>query len=151
MARSAAPPWIAGGATIKDYDTEGHLMELRRGTNGWLCLADDAPTAPGDSPDCADQQWQKWFVAYENQQKPAIAGIGVAYLLQGSVTASNTDPLVLKPPPGADWIKDGPHVRIIMPDPAQLAAFTADPSTGAPYVRYKGTPYAYLVVPVTAR
>jgi hypothetical protein len=39
---------------------------------------------------------------------------------------------------------------VIVPDPALLDAFTADHTTGKPYVMYKGTPYAHLMVPVSA-
>jgi hypothetical protein len=148
---SAAPPAIASAATIMDFDASGKLVELRAGTNGWLCLADDSPAAPGDSPDCVDQRWQQWFDAYEKQEVPNISGVGMAYMLQGSLTASNTDPFAETPPDGAEWIVDGPHVMVIVPDPAMLDAFPADHSTGGPYVMYKGTPYAHLMVPVTAR
>jgi hypothetical protein len=148
IAMSAAPPAIASAATIMDFDTAGKLVQLRAGTNGWLCLADDSPAAPGDSPDCVDERWQQWFDAYEKRQVPSISGVGMAYMLRGSLTASNTDPFAETPPEGADWIVDGPHVMVIVPDPAMLDPFPADHRTGGPYVMYKGTPYAHLMVPV---
>ncbi|MEX2285095.1 MAG: hypothetical protein WEE89_21595 [Gemmatimonadota bacterium] len=151
VAMSAAPASISSGATIMDFDSTGKLVQLRAGTNGWLCLADDTPAAPGDSPDCVDQRWQAWFEAYEQKKVPRISGVGVAYMLQGSLTPSNADPFAQTPAPGADWIKDGPHVMVIVPDPAMLVAFPSDHMTGGPYVMYKGTPYAHLMVPVSVK
>ena len=151
IAMSAAPASIAAGATIMDFDASGKLVELRPGTNGWLCLADDGPTAPGDSPDCLDERWQSWFTAFEQRKVPKITGIGLAYMLQGSLTPSNSDPFAETPPSGGDWMKDGPHVMVIVPDPAILNAFSGEHSASHPYVMYKGTPYAHLMVPVSAK
>jgi hypothetical protein len=151
VAMSAAPSSIASSATIMDFDGSGKLVQLRAGTNGWLCLADDTPAAPGDSPDCLDQRWQAWFEAYEQKKVPKISGVGMAYMLQGSLSPSNTDPFAEKPAAGADWIKDGPHVMVILPDPALLDAFSSDHMSGGPYVMFKGTPYAHLMVPVSVK
>ena len=151
VAMSGAPADIAAHATIMDFDASGKLVELRAGSNGWLCLADDTPAAPGDSPDCLDQRWQEWFAAYEQKKVPKISGIGVAYMLQGSLSPSNTDPFAETPAAGADWMKDGPHVMVIAPDPAMFDAFPGQHTPNGPYVMYKGTPYAHLMVPVPAR
>jgi hypothetical protein len=151
VAMSAAPAHIAGNATIMDFDARGQLVQLRAGNNGWLCFADDSPAAPGDSPNCLDQRWQEWFTAYEQKKVPDISGIGLAYMLQGSLSPSNTDPFAATPPAGAQWVKDGPHVMVIVPDPAALDAFSGNHMSGGPYVMYKGTPYAHLMVPVSAR
>jgi hypothetical protein len=148
IAMSAAPAAIAAAAAIMDFDDSGKLVELRPGTNGWTCLADDSPVAPGDSPNCFDQRWLSWFDAYEQKKTPAINGIGMAYMLQGSLSPSNTDPFLEKPASDAGWMTDGPHVMVILPDPALLDAFSADHTSGGPYVMYKGTPYAHLMVPV---
>jgi hypothetical protein len=151
VAMSAAPASIASAATIMDFDATGKLVQLRAGTNGWLCIADDTPAAPGDSPDCLDQTWQAWFEAYEQKKVPKISGVGLAYMLQGSLSPSNTDPFAEKPAPGSDWMKDGPHVMVILPDPAQLDTYSSDHTSGKPYVMYKGTPYAHLMMPVSVK
>ena len=150
VAMSAAPSSIASDATIMDFDGSGKLVQLRAGTNGWMCLADDSPAAPGDSPSCIDGRWQSWFEAYEQKKAPRISGIGMAYMLQGGLSPSNTDPFAQTPPAGADWLSDGPHVMVIVPDPALLDAFSADHTPGQPYVMYKGTRYAHLMVPVSS-
>jgi hypothetical protein len=150
VAMSGAPPEIGTGARLVEFDASGAFVELRAGTNGWMCIADDTPAAPGDSPDCLDERWQSWFDSYAKGEAPRISGLGVAYMLQGSLSPSNSDPSLVTPPPGSDWMEDGPHVMVIVPDPALLAGFPTDHGTGGPYVMYAGTPYAHLMVPITA-
>ena len=136
VAMSGAPASISSSATIMDFDASGKPVQLRAGTNGWVCFADDTPTAPGDSPDCLDERWQAFFEAYEQKKVPKITGIGMAYMLRGSLSPSNTDPFAETPAAGSDWMKDGPHVMVILPDPALLNAFPSDHTTGGPYVMY---------------
>ena len=147
---SGAPASVASGARIMDFDASGNLVELRPGTNGWMCIVDDTPSAPGDSPDCLDATWQTWFDAYMKQEPPKISTVGVAYMLEGSLSPSNTDPFAETPPAGASWMEDGPHVMLIVPDPGMLDAWPAEHSMTAPYVMYRGTPYAHLMVPVAS-
>jgi hypothetical protein len=51
----------------------------------------------------------------------------------------------------AAWIAEGPHIMVLLPDPAQLDALPTDPNPGGPYVMWKGTPYAHIMVPVGER
>jgi hypothetical protein len=37
---------------------------------------------------------------------------------------------------------------LIVPDPAMLEGITTDFNLGGPYVMWKGTPYAHVMVPV---
>jgi len=39
---------------------------------------------------------------------------------------------------------------IAVPDPKQLDAFPSDPHAGGPWVMWKGTKYAHLMVPIAA-
>lgn len=148
VAMSAAPAALSADATIADYGESGELVELRAGTNGWLCLPDQNPTAEGDSPICIDPTWQTWFAAYQAREEPQISGLGVSYMLQGGPAPSNTDPFAETPPPGEDWLDDGPHLMLIVPDPAMLDAFPTEHTRDEPYVMWAGTPYAHLMVPV---
>lgn len=147
IAMSAAPAAIAAAATIMDFDASGTLVELRAGTNGWMCLPDDNPAAPGDAPMCLDETWQQWMGAYMARETPRISRVGVSYMLQGGLAASNSDPFAMTPPEGADWISDGPHIMILVPNPAQLAGMPTDPASGGPYVMWQGTPYAHIMIP----
>ena len=149
VAMSAAPSAISSAATIMDLDEAGGMIELRAGANGWLCIPDDSPVAAGDAPMCMDEAWQAWFDAWAAKETPQLSGVGISYMLQGGPAASNTDPFAETPAPGEDWIQDGPHIMVIVPDPSMLDAFPTDPASGGPYVMWKGTPYAHLMVPAT--
>jgi hypothetical protein len=39
----------------------------------------------------------------------------------------------------------------VVPNPANLEGLPTDPSSGGPFVMWKGTPYAHVMVPVAAR
>ena len=100
-AMSAGPREISSHATIAEFGADGKMVTLRAGTNGWLCMPDDANT-PKPDPICADKVWQAWFEAWMAKKPPVIKQVGVAYMLMGSSDASNTDPFATKPAAGAD-------------------------------------------------
>ena len=150
LAMSAAPAEIGAGATLMDRDDSGALIPLRDGSNGWLCVTDENPAGPGEYPICLDGAWQTWFAAFQAGEAPEIDEIGISYMLQGGPAASNTDPMASAPPEGEDWLMDGPHLMIIVPDPAMLDAYPTEPRVGEPYVMWSGTPYAHLMVPSEA-
>lgn len=148
LAVSAAPAAISSAATVMDWDPSGALVELRAGTNGWMCLADENPAIEGDAPICVEAQWQELFRAHMARETPNITAMGVSYMLQGGPAASNTDPFATAPAEGDDWIHDGPHLMIVVPDASALDGYPSDPDAGGPYVMWKDTPYAHLMVPV---
>jgi hypothetical protein len=43
------------------------------------------------------------------------------------------------------------HILVLLPDPKMLDAYPSDPKTGGPFVMWKGTPYAHLMVPVSPK
>ena len=149
-AMSAAPQEIATEAAVMDSDASGNMVELRAGTNGWMCMP-DVPTTPGTDPMCADATSQQWLGAYLTKATPQVSGVGIVYMLQGGSDASNTDPFATGPAPGAEWVDSGAHVMVVPPNPALLDAFPTDPASGGPFVMWKGTPYAHLMVPVEGR
>ena len=148
-ALSAAPAAIAANATVLDWAAEpgGAMAELRPGTNGWTCMP-DVPTSPGEDPMCLDGPWMQWAAGWMSQTKPTVTGVGVAYMLKGGSDASNTDPFATQADPTTGWINSGPHVMIVVPDPAMLDGLTTDHTSGGPYVMWQGTPYAHIMVPV---
>jgi hypothetical protein len=148
-AESAGPEEIAADAAIMDWPaTEGgETTELRAGTNGWTCMT-DVPNTPGNDPMCLDAQWMKWAAAWQARETPQIDGVGLAYMLAGGTDASNTDPYATEPAPGEDWIDVGPHVMMLTPDAAQLETLPTDPQSGGPWVMWKGTPYAHIMMPI---
>lgn len=146
-AMSAAHPALATGATIVDH----HQNVLREGTNGWVCLP-DMDNVPNNSPMCLDAQWLGWMDAYVNRRQPSVTAIGFGYMLQDDMPVSNIDPFAEGPTPNNQWLQNaGPHIMIIVPSAALLDALPTDPDNGGPWVMWKGTPYAHIMVPTLGR
>jgi hypothetical protein len=122
-ALSAAWPGMAENATVVDW--EGNV--LREGSNGYTC-----------------------FPTWSNKKDFAADRLGISYMLAGDEGASNIDPFAEGPTDDNEWVVEGPHLMIIVP-PELLEGFPTDPDNGGPYVMWKGTPYAHLMVPVGAR
>ncbi len=141
-ALSAAPASISGAAAVMDW--EGNT--LREGTNGWTCFPD--PPNMTDAPMCFDQAWLAWADAWQNQGPVAIDRAGIAYMLQGDAGASNTDPYAEGPTDDNEWVVTGPHLMLIVPDPSELDGLPTDPDNGGPWVMWKGTPYAHVMIPL---
>jgi hypothetical protein len=97
---------------------------------------------------CLDKQWQEWAAAWIGKRQPKVTGVGVAYMLRGDKGASNTDPYATGPTANNQWVKSGPHIMVVLPDPKQLEGIPTDPKSGGPFVMWKGTPYAHIMVPV---
>jgi hypothetical protein len=155
-AASAAPANISKGATIMNWPETptGQPRQLRAGTNGWVCY----PSSPmefkdasvGD-PMCMDKAWQGWADAWLKKAAgpPRSTSSGIAYMLRGDKGASNSDPFAEKETATNNWVVSPPHIMVLYPDVKSLDAFSADPKNGGPWVMWKGTPYAHLMVPVS--
>lgn len=139
IAESAAPVEISGSATI--LDMEGNI--LREGTNNWTCIP-----IPGE-PMCADEQWMSWVDAYMNQaDEVKVDAVGIAYMLQGDKGTSNIVPYEGEPTADNDWVVTGPHLMLIVPDPALLEGIPTDPLSGGPYVMWPDTPFEHVMIPI---
>lgn len=153
-AMSAGPKSISSHATIMDWGPNmmAPPTQLRAGTNGWVCFPnspEESAGALGNDPMCLDQQWQTWFKAMQAQQTPKLTATGVAYMLQGDRGVSNSDPMATAPTATNNWVKTPAHVMLAFADPQALDAYPTDPMNGGPWVMWKGTPYAHLMVPVS--
>ena len=154
-AKSAAPANIANAATIMDWPSTPteQPRQLKAGTNGWVCY----PNSPGEfggasvqDPMCLDKAWQGWAEAWMAKKDPPSNGTtGIAYMLQGDKGASNTDPFATGPTASNNWVVSPAHIMVLYPDTKMLDAFPTDPKNGGPWVMWKGTPYAHLMVPVS--
>jgi hypothetical protein len=147
---SAAPPAIGRNATVISMDAKGAMTTLRKGSNGWTCIPDD-PGTPGDDPMCVDKNGAAWMQAIMAHKPPPPTVVGFAYMLKGGSDASNVDPSVTRPPPGAKWVTTGPHVMILNAHVAAASGYPsgqAAPDTSRPYVMYGGTPYQHIMLPV---
>jgi hypothetical protein len=143
MALSAGPPDITAHAAVVDMTEDGTMKEIRKGTNGWVCMAHPEVM-------CIDKQWQAFFDAYLQKKTPTITTVGIGYMLRGDGGASNTDPFATKATPDNHWVVSPPHVMILTPDTRQLDALPSDFRSGGPWVMWKGTSYAHIMVPTTA-
>ena len=140
-AQTAAHPGISHKATIMDMD--GTI--LRKGTNGWTCLPG---TLPGDKkPMCNDETWLKMIKAVKTKAPFKADRIGLSYMLQGDAMVSNSSPYATDQKNGDVWVQEGPHLMIIVPK-EMLKGLSDDPFNGGPYVMWKDTPYAHIMVPI---
>lgn len=146
-ALSAAPASVAEHATVTNFDG----TVLREGTNGWTCMP-DMPDVPNDSPMCLDKGWLEVIDAWMNKREPDYTGIAISYMLQGDMPVSNTDPFATGPTAENQWLQDGiPHIMVAISDHALLEGLSTDPHNGGPFVMWKGTPYAHIMIPTVPR
>lgn len=148
-ALSAAPPEVAKTATVVTMDGK----VLRQGSGGYTCIptpSDELANGRRDSM-CLDKPWLAWADAWMNKKPFKAPSTGIAYMLAGDTGASNIDPYAKGPTPDNQWVVEGPHIMVLVPDTAQLEGLSTDPNSGGAYVMWKGTPYAHIMVPVAAR
>ncbi len=141
-ALSAAPATVAVNATVMDWEQN----VLREGSGDWVCFP--SPPSISNAPMCLDGAWSAWAQAWMNREEVSIDDVGIAYMLQGDDGSSNIDPYAEGPTSDNQWVVEGPHIMIIVPDPADLEGLSTDPHNGGPYVMWKGTPYAHIMIPV---
>jgi len=143
MAMSAGPKQVSANASIVDLTEMDKPVTLRKGTNGWACFYMPSETM------CLDPVWQKWAAAWMSKGDFSTTEIGVAYMLNGDNGASNTDPWAEKQTADNQWVVAPPHVMLLLPDAKALDAYPTDWSGGGPWVMWKGTPYAHVMLPVS--
>ena len=139
-AESAAPKAVTQNATIKTPDGQ----VLRKGSNGWTCY----PGQPIIGPMCNRPQWDALLAALMKKEPIKVKEFSVSYMLAGegeAIGVSNTDPFATKPTSDNDWVKEGPHLMILVPDQAILEGLSTNPNDPV-YVMWKGTPYAHIMV-----
>lgn len=150
-ALSAAPASVARKAAVMDWPAEegGAMPLLRKGTNGFTCIPND-PMTPTNDPQCLNPAAMEWMDAWMSRTTPHLKTPGLAYVLQGCTVASNTDAFAMEPPKGKTWVEEGPHVMIFPTGKLDRRVYPTDPTSGVPHIRWAGTPYEHIVVPVPA-
>ena len=142
-ARAAAPASVSNDATIV---INGEVAV--EGSNGWTCMPE---TMPGDGAAiCIDAVWGEMMGALGAKEAFTASNVGISYMLLGDPEGggvSNSDPYHENPKDADDYVETGPHLMIVVPKSA-LEGMTDDPSTGGPYVMWKDTDYAHIMVPV---
>jgi hypothetical protein len=146
-ALSAAPVTLRD--TVKVMDFDGNV--LRDGPPGFTCL----PAPPGIAgPMCVDEVFMGWVQAWSKKEPPNVQRLGISYMMAGDAPdggASNTAPFDTQPSAANDWMVEGPHIMIVVPDPALLQAIGGAHHHGGPYVMWEGTPWAHVMIPVGER
>ena len=141
-AESAAPQTVTEQATIKT--TDGKV--LRQGSSAWTCYPGSATIGPM----CNRGQWDELLAALQKREPIEVKEFSVSYMLAGEGDAlgtSNTDPFATQPTDDNDWVKEGPHLMILVPDPALLEGLSTNPDDPV-YAMWKGTPYAHIMVKI---
>jgi hypothetical protein len=142
-ARGAAPAAIGAGATIV---VNGEVVV--EGSNGWTCMPD---TMPGDrAAICVDALWAEMMAAVGAKAPFEATGLGLSYMLLGEPPGSgvsNSTPYHEDPVHAHDYVETGPHLMVIVPKD-MMEGITTDPSSGGPYVMWKDTDYAHIMIPV---
>lgn len=141
-AESAAPASVTADATIKTPDG----MVLREGSNAYTCYPQQAALGPM----CNEAVWDGLISAMMNKADYAPDKFSVSYMLAGEGSAlgvSNSDPYASDPKMSDDWVKEGPHLMIVVPDRAALEGLSRDPSDPV-YVMWADTPYAHIMVKI---
>ena len=142
-ARSAAPAAVSADATIV---VNGEVAV--EGSNGWTCMPDTM--ANDRAAICIDAVWGEMMGALMAKEAFTASSVGISYMLHGEpegAGVSNSDPYHEDPQSADDYVETGPHLMIIVPKES-LAGMNDDPSTGGPYVMWKDTDYAHIMVPV---
>ena len=142
-ARAAAPAAVSADATIV---VDGKVVV--EGSNGWTCMPD---TMPGDGAAmCNDALWGEMMNAVGTKAAFKASGVGISYMLLGEPPGSgvsNSTPYHPDRLNADDYVETGPHLMVIVPKEL-LEGITTDPTTGGPYVMWKDTPYAHIMIPV---
>jgi hypothetical protein len=136
-ALSAAPPEVAKTAIVRNWDG----TVLKPGTGAYTCYPTrDSMKKRGKMSMCLDKTWQAWADAWQNKKPFKANEVGIAYMLAGDVGSSNTDPYAEAPTSNNQWVEPGPHIMIIVPNPAELEGISTDPYSGGPFVMWKAHP-----------
>ncbi len=141
-ALSAAPPSISEEATVKD----GAGNVLRQGSNSWTCY----PGSEAIGPMCNQAQWDALLGALMKKDEIEVKEFSISYMLAGegdAIGVSNSDPFAADPAAAEDFVKEGPHLMILVPDAKALEGLSTDPKDPV-YVMWKGTPYAHIMVKI---
>jgi hypothetical protein len=139
-AMSAGPDNVAESARIIDTDSQGNIVILREGNNGFTCMPGNLRVV-GEPPMCVDAASMQWFAdAKAHKPKPTNTVPGITYMLAGATQRSDSDPHDTTSMP----IEVGPHWMIMWPfDPKTTGLPITHRDTGA-YIMWSGSPYAHV-------
>lgn len=141
-AESAGPDSVTSNATIKAPDG----TVLREGSNSYTCY----PQQDVMGPMCNEAVWDELIYSMMNKKSFTATKLSISYMLAGEGSApgvSNSDPYATDPNKSKDWVKEGPHLMIVVPDKAMLKGLSTNPNDPV-YVMWADTPYAHIMVKI---
>ena len=141
-AEKAGPPSVTANATFKAPDG----TVLREGSNNYTCY----PEQEAIGAMCNPPQWDALIGAMMAHEEYDVTEISVSYMLAGEGDAlgvSNSDPYHTDPVNAEDFVKEGPHLMILVPDNSVLEGMSRDPNDPV-YVMWGDTPYAHIMVKI---
>jgi len=139
-AMSAGPPEMAKSARIVDTDSQGKMVVLRDGKNGFTCMPGN-PKVIGNPPMCTDAASMQWFADFKaHKPKPTNTVPGITYMLAGATQRSDSDPYDTTSPP----ITVPPHWMIMWPFDAKTTGLPVTHRDSGAYIMWSGSPYAHL-------
>ena len=144
-AESAAPTSVTADATIKSADGK----VIRKGSNGYTCY----PQQKIIGPMCNEAVWDELIGAMLNKKEFNPKSFSVSYMLAGEGSAlgvSNSDPYATDHKQSKDWVKEGPHLMIVVPNRGMLKGISTNPKDPV-YVMWGDTPYAHIMVKVSGK
>ena len=125
-ALSAAPPTVAETATVKDM--QGNV--LKEGSGAYTCFPREGT---GESPMCVEKAWEAWVDAFMHNKPFTARGrdrLHAGWRCPRRRREQHRPRPAKQPTTDNQWIVEGPHIMTIVPDPAQLEAFPAEPTSG---------------------
>lgn len=157
---AAVPEPMRAGATVLGYDTEGELVELRAGTNAFVCLADD-PTDERFHVACYHESLEPFMARGRALRASGLSRSEVQATRKAEIEAGE---LEMPSHPAALYSLTGPPGSF---DPETETVSGADPlyvvyipyatetstglsprpvAPGAPWLMDAGTPWAHIMV-----
>lgn len=153
----AAPPDRRDGATVLGFDATGALVELRKGTNDLVCVADD-PSDPAITIVCYHADLSSFFARGRELTAQGVAGrardemrwkeieagtlmmptsVRTSYVLTGKSLDPATGAVV---EPFLRWVLYTPYAT------AETTGLPTTPAPGAPWLMFAGTPGAHIMI-----
>lgn len=146
IAQGAAPLGISKDATILVPGEGGKLVEARKGTNGFTCIADLSGQEVPD-PFCGDKAATEWVMdMFANKEKPTNMVPGIAYMAKGGWHWEKDGKIVVSTTEGAKRVKEPAHWMVLWPVTSRETGLPSMPGKFNSYVMYDGTPWAHIMI-----
>lgn len=154
----ALPDGMRAGAAVLGYRTAGALTELRRGTNGMICLADD-PANPAFHVACYHESLEPFMargraLRAEGAKGGMVDSARFKEIKAGTLKMPTTPAALysLSGPagswdPATNQVKDGRPLYVVYIAGATSAStgLPAIPAPGLPWIMFPGTPKAHIM------